>query len=191
MLNFVKGFFWDYWKLCDFYPFPFVHVVFHINWLANVRLSLWPWNKFNSIVVHDPFYIVEFCLLIYCSEFRHLCSSNTYIFICSTFIFFPFDSIPVSLSTKANSYHILHSQLLNVFSSLLHSSSHKMLHVDLSINITLQQFKITNLISSFIHVFFYPIERIFSQVCVCVCMCVCVCVCTSSCQNLEFVWSKV
>ena len=97
--------------------------------------------------------------------------------VVGTFIFFPFDSIPVSLSTKANSYHILHSQLLNVFSSLLHSSSHKMLHVDLSINITLQQFKITNLISSFIHVFFYPIERIFSQVCVCVCMCVCVCVC--------------
>ena len=93
MLNFVKGFFWDYWKLCDFYPFPFVHVVFHINWLANVISSLWPWNKSNSIVVYDPFYIVEFSLLIYCSEFLHLCSSNTYIFICSTFIFFRFDSM--------------------------------------------------------------------------------------------------
>ena len=51
-----------------------------------------------------------------------------------------------------------------------------MLHLDLSINITLQQFKITNLISNFIHIFFYPIERMFSQVCVCVCVCMCVCV---------------
>ena len=125
MLNFVKGFFWDYWKLRNFYPFPFVHVVFHINWLANVISSLWPWNKSNSIVVYDPFYIVEFSLLIYYSEFLHLCSSNTYIFICSTFIFFRFDSIHVSLSTKANSYHVLCSQLLGVLSSLLHSSSHK------------------------------------------------------------------
>ena len=123
-------------------------------------------------MVYDLFYIVEFSLLIYCSEFLHLCSSNTYIFIFSTFNIFLFDFIHVSLSTKANSCHFLCSQLLGVPSSLLSSSTHKMLHLDLSINITLQQFKITNLISSFIHIFFYPIERMFLQVCESVCMCV-------------------
>ena len=42
----------------------FFNAVYHFNWFADVELSLYPCNKFHYIMVHDPFMITEFGLLI-------------------------------------------------------------------------------------------------------------------------------
>ena len=58
--------------LCIFW---FANVVYHINWFANIDLSLHPWEKSYSIMLYDPFnillnldyqYFVEhFCMCVH------------------------------------------------------------------------------------------------------------------------------
>ena len=52
MLNFVKGFLCIYWDN-HMVIFPFVNVVYHIDWFAYIEESLHPWN--NLIMVYELF----------------------------------------------------------------------------------------------------------------------------------------
>ena len=36
----------------------FVDVVYQIDWFAVIEKSLYPWNKYHFIVVHDPFNVL-------------------------------------------------------------------------------------------------------------------------------------
>jgi len=38
--------------------FPFVDVVYYIDWLACVEPSLWPWDESSLITVYDLFYVL-------------------------------------------------------------------------------------------------------------------------------------
>ena len=49
----------------------FVHMVYHIDWFANVEPLLHPWTRFHFIIVCDPFYVL-ICLLIICWRLLHL-----------------------------------------------------------------------------------------------------------------------
>ena len=87
MLNFVKCFFCIYWDDHMIFILPFVNVVHHIDWFANIEPSLHPWNKSHLIIVYDPFlYIVEFGVLILCWVFLHLYSSEILAFNFPLFI---------------------------------------------------------------------------------------------------------
>ena len=37
----------------------FIHIVHHIDWLANIGQSLHPWNKCHLTILCDPVYILE------------------------------------------------------------------------------------------------------------------------------------
>ena len=52
MLNFVKGFFFDY---CMVFIFQFVNMEYHINWFVYIEESLHSWNKPNLIMVYELF----------------------------------------------------------------------------------------------------------------------------------------
>ena len=66
VLNFVKGFFCIYWDYHMVFIFQFVNMVYHIDWyqrifaswcitLIDIKESLHPWNKPNSIMVYELF----------------------------------------------------------------------------------------------------------------------------------------
>ena len=58
-----------------FFFFPFVNVVYHIDWSAYIEPSLWYWSKSNMTVVYGPFYtlldsvcyylVEDFCIYIH------------------------------------------------------------------------------------------------------------------------------
>ena len=60
---------------CDFFILPFVNMMYHIDWFANIEPFLQPWNKSNLIMGYDPFYILlhsvcwyfveDFCIYIH------------------------------------------------------------------------------------------------------------------------------
>ena len=52
MLNFVKGFFFDY---CMVFIFQFVNMEYHIDWFVYIEESLHSWNKPNLIMVYELF----------------------------------------------------------------------------------------------------------------------------------------
>ena len=52
MLNFVKGFFFDY---CMVFIFQFVNMEYHIDWFVYIEESLHSWNKHNLIMVYELF----------------------------------------------------------------------------------------------------------------------------------------
>ena len=37
---------------------PFVNVVYHTDWLVDIKPSLYPWNKSHLIMLYDLFYIL-------------------------------------------------------------------------------------------------------------------------------------
>jgi len=68
MLNFVKCFFWIYWDdHVITYP-SFVNMVYHIDWLVDIEVSLHPWNKSHMIMLYDPFCILFTLALLYFVE---------------------------------------------------------------------------------------------------------------------------
>ena len=78
MLNFVKGFLCIYWDNHMLFIFQFVTVVYHIDWFADIKESLYSWDKTHLVMVYDFLkYVVGFCLLEFCQGFLHLCSSVT------------------------------------------------------------------------------------------------------------------
>ena len=58
MLNFAKCFFNIYWDDHVIFVLLFTTVVYHIDWFVDIEPSLYPWNKFNLIMVYDAFYIL-------------------------------------------------------------------------------------------------------------------------------------
>ena len=58
VLDFVKCFFCIYWDYYVIFILYFVNVVSHIDWFADIELSLHLWNKSYLIMVYDPFYIL-------------------------------------------------------------------------------------------------------------------------------------
>ena len=85
MLNFVTGFFCIYWDYHMGFIFPFVIMMYHIDWFAYIEVALHPWNKLNLIMVYF-WCVAEFCLLKFCWGFLHLCSSvifaSSFLFVC-------------------------------------------------------------------------------------------------------------
>ena len=53
-VNFVKWFFYIYRGDRVIFILCFVGVVNHIDWFADVELSLYPWDKSHLVVVYDP-----------------------------------------------------------------------------------------------------------------------------------------
>ena len=88
VLHFVKCFFCIWFLILHF-----LNTVYHIDWSADVEPSLHPWNKSHLIVdgIWSSWCIVEFSLLIFCSEFLLLCLSEilvcNFLFVC-VFIWF-------------------------------------------------------------------------------------------------------
>ena len=75
MWDFVKGLFCIYWKDHMVFTLPFVNVVYHTDWFADVEKSLHPWDKSHLIMVYDLFNVL---LDLVCWYFvKDLC---TYIF---------------------------------------------------------------------------------------------------------------
>lgn len=71
-VKFCWIFFWinGYDHIFLFLP---VNMVDCINWFLNIELSLHSWNK-SLVMLQNSFYIfVEFCLLVFCWGFLHLC----------------------------------------------------------------------------------------------------------------------
>ena len=85
MLNFLKGFLCIYWANHMVFIFQFVNVVYHIDWFANIKESLHPWDKAYLVMMYDLFNVVGFCLLEFCWGFLHLCSS---VILACIFLFF-------------------------------------------------------------------------------------------------------
>ena len=87
-LHFVKCFFCIWFLILHF-----LNMVYHIDWSADVKPSLHPWNKSHLIMdgIWSSWCIVEFSLLIFCSEFLLLCLSEilvcNFLFVC-VFIWF-------------------------------------------------------------------------------------------------------
>ena len=76
MLSFVTYFFCIY---CEdmIFIFPFVNMVYHTVWFANIETLLHSWQNFQLIIVCNPFlHFLEFCLLIFCWGSLHLYSSE-------------------------------------------------------------------------------------------------------------------
>ena len=44
-----------FWDDHVVFVFPFVNVMYHIDWFAYVKPFLWLWNESNMIIVYDPF----------------------------------------------------------------------------------------------------------------------------------------
>ena len=55
MLNFVKGFLCLYWDNSVIFIFPFVNVVYHIDWFVDSEESVHPWDKAHLVMVYDRF----------------------------------------------------------------------------------------------------------------------------------------
>ena len=51
MLNFVKGFLCIYWDNHMAFIFQFVNVVYHIDWFADIKESLYPWDKAHLVMM--------------------------------------------------------------------------------------------------------------------------------------------
>ena len=58
MLNAVKCLFCMYWDDHVVFVFPFINVVYHIDWFMYVESSLWSWDESNWILVYGPFYVL-------------------------------------------------------------------------------------------------------------------------------------
>ena len=55
MLNFVKGFFFDY---CMVFIFQFVNMEYHIDCFVNTKESLHPWDKAHLVMMYDLFNVL-------------------------------------------------------------------------------------------------------------------------------------
>ena len=55
MLNFVKGFLCNYWDNHMVFIFQFVNVVYYIDWFADIKESLHPWDKAHLVMMYDLF----------------------------------------------------------------------------------------------------------------------------------------
>ena len=55
MLNFVKGFLCIYWDNHLAFIFQFVNVVYYIDWFADIKESLHPWDKAHLVMMYDLF----------------------------------------------------------------------------------------------------------------------------------------
>ena len=74
MLDFVKCFFCIYFNDHVFSYFPFVYVVYDIDWFAYVEPNLWTWDESHLVMVYDLFYMLldllaEILLRIFASIF--------------------------------------------------------------------------------------------------------------------------
>ena len=58
VLNFVKGFFCNYWDDHMVFIFQFVSMVYHIDWFVYTEESFHPWNKPNLIMVYEFFEVL-------------------------------------------------------------------------------------------------------------------------------------
>ena len=58
MLNFVKGFLCIYWDNHMAFIFPFVNVMYYINWFADIEESLHPWDRAHLVMMYDLFNIL-------------------------------------------------------------------------------------------------------------------------------------
>ena len=58
MLNFVKGFLYIYWDNHMAFIFQFVNVVYYIDWFADIKESLYPWDKAHLVMMYDLFNIL-------------------------------------------------------------------------------------------------------------------------------------
>ena len=58
MFNILGCFFCICWDDYVVFVFPFVNLVYHIDWFVYVEPSLWPWYKSSIIMVYDLFFFV-------------------------------------------------------------------------------------------------------------------------------------
>ena len=54
-LNFVKGFLCIYWDNHMVFIFQFVNVVYYIDWFADIKKSLYSWDKVHLVMIYDLF----------------------------------------------------------------------------------------------------------------------------------------
>ena len=85
--NFVKCLFCIYWDDHVNFILALIKVVYYVDWFAYIKPFLWPWNK-SHLLDHSVWAFVciaGFGLLILCSVFLHLSSSDilAYNFFCS------------------------------------------------------------------------------------------------------------
>ena len=60
MWNFIRCFLCIYWDDYVNFIFPFVNVVYHIDWYVTIEQSLWPWINSHRNMVYDPLYCWRF-----------------------------------------------------------------------------------------------------------------------------------
>ena len=53
MLSFVKGILYIYWDSHMVFIFQFVNVVYYIDWFADIKESLHPWDKAHLVMIYD------------------------------------------------------------------------------------------------------------------------------------------
>ena len=74
MLNFIKRFSCICWDEYIVFIPQLINVVCHIDWFANIKISLHHWDKSHLIMVYDPFTVLLDSVCWYW-RFLHLCSS--------------------------------------------------------------------------------------------------------------------
>ena len=65
MFNILRCFFCIYWDDYVVFVFPFVNVVYHIDWFVYVEPSLWSWYKSSIIMVYDLFFLCIWSFFLY------------------------------------------------------------------------------------------------------------------------------
>ena len=55
MVNFAKSCLCIYWDNHMVFIFQYVNVVYHIDWFANIKESLHPWDKAHLVIMYDLF----------------------------------------------------------------------------------------------------------------------------------------